>query len=372
MINARFKFTGNTIIPKEDCKRPFFRKTTFTEKGTEKKRKALAINFGVKESGGNAAFVESFGGVMDTIITFNSDNERIEVDWEDRFDEEIVADVASYRKYVVDLGEDFGGRKEFITQYDFNEFLGENLPKFDGRVVATGDYAKTYYDKNKTYYDKYTVRGVYAAKENSASRLSLMVDLYYSKDSVDKGDWKEDKKIYVNGYIMQYVNKDEGTKLFPMQTVFSGAKYDVENNERHKKLLDYKMSYIDIKGKKYVHIPWDIVIINGAEEVEFDESMLTKKQKEQIELGLKTLEDFKPNGSIYGDRVNEFRLFDPRLIGDFADGLLECDETNKEIEEMIYAPVQEKTMEQALKESKDKEEAPFDVDDEDIDDDDLF
>ena len=134
-------------------------------------------------------------------------------------------------------------------------------------------------------------------------------------------------------------------------------------------------------GKAMVHIPWKMVLLRGAEEADFDESMLTDAQKEQIELGIKTLDDFKPKGNIYGDRIDEFRLFDPKLEGDFADGLLEAEDKSDEFEERIYQPPQDETLDEAKNSSKNgkksnkDDEPPFDEDekkDDGVDEDDLF
>ena len=161
------------------------------------------------------------------------------------------------------------------------------------------------------------------------------MDLFYNKNSLDDSDFDENKKMTLDCYIEQYINKDEGRKYVPIQVVFSGAKYDLEN-EKHKKLFDYKMKYIKVKNKNMVHIPWEIVLLRGAEEAEFDESMLTDSQREQVELGIKSVDDFRPKGNIYGDRIDEFRLFEPKLEGDYADGVLECDDTADEFEEKIF------------------------------------
>lgn len=229
------------------------------------------------------------------------------------------------------------------------------------------------------YYSKFRIQNVFAAPEERKSRLMITADLFYNKDSFDDSDFDENKKITLDCYIEQYINKDEGRKYVPIQVVFSGAKYDMEN-ERHKKLLDYKMKYIKVKSKDMVHIPWEMVLLRGAEEADFDESMLTDAQKEQIELGIKTLDDFKPKGNIYGDRIDEFRLFDPKLDGDFADGLLDADDKGSEFEERIYQPPQDETLDEAKSNSKkgnksdEDDEPPFDKDDKNdgVDEDDLF
>lgn len=394
---ARFNFVGTPVIPKEkkDAKRPFFKE--FTKEDGKKKRKMLSMTFGVKESDNNMAFVEAFDSVQDTIKTFDTDNNKMDVDWEDRFDEDTVAAVANYRKYIVDLGEDYGGRQEFITAYDMIKHLNEWLPQYKGRVVVTGQFTRDWYGKKKQYYSKFRIQNVFAAPEERKSRLGITAELFYNKKSLDDADFDDTKKMTLDCYIEQYINKDEGRKFVPIQVVFSASKYDLEK-EKHKKLLDYKFKYLKVKNKRMVHIPWEMVLLRGAEEEEFDESMLTAAQKEQIELGIKTLDDFKPRGGVLGDRIDEFRLYDPKIEGDYADGVLEFDEEEQEdFDERIFEPTMDETMEEAKSKSKkseekkssksskskskkdedeDENEPPFDEDkkdnDDDTDEEDLF
>lgn len=383
---SRFSFCGTPVIPKQkaDTKRPFCKEISKKDEKTKETKKMLSMTFGIKETDMNMAFVEAFDSQQKVIKTMDVDNEKIDVDWDDRFDEDIIEKVANYRKYIVDLGDDHGGRQEFITAYDMIEHLREHLPNYDGRVVVTGQFTRDWYAKKKTYFSKFRIQNVFAAPEERKNRLLLTMDLFYNKSSLDDSDFDENKKMTLDCYIEQYINKDEGRKYVPIQVVFSGAKYDLEN-EKHKKLFDYKMKYIKVKNKNMVHIPWEIVLLRGAEEAEFDESMLTDSQREQVELGIKTVDDFRPKGNVYGDRIDEFRLFEPKLEGDYADGVLECDDTADEFEEKIYVPAQDETMEEAKKNSKssskakkdedEDDEPPFDKDDDDkdgVDEEDLF
>lgn len=378
---SRFSFCGTPVIPKQkaDAKRPFFKEITKKDEKTKETRKMLSLNFGIKESDMNMAFVEAFDGQQKVIKTMDTDNEKLDVDWDDRFDEDVISNVANYRKYIVDLGDDHGGRQEFITAYDMIEHLHKYLPDYDGRVVVTGQFTRDWYGKKKMYFSKFRVQNVFAAPDERKNRLLLTMDLFYNKNSLDDGDFDETKKMTLDCYIEQYINKDEGRKYVPIQVVFSGAKYDL-SNEKHKKLFDYKMKYIKVKNKNMVHIPWEVVLLRGAEEADFDESMLTDSQREQVELGIKTVDDFRPKGNIYGDRIDEFRLFEPKLEGDYADGVLECEDTADEFEEKIYVPAQDETMEEAKKNSKsskpskdeDDDEPPFDKNDDDDDSEDLF
>lgn len=383
---SRFSFCGTPVIPKQkaDTKRPFCKEISKKDEKTKETKKMLSMTFGIKETDMNMAFVEAFDSQQKVIKTMGVDNEKMDVDWDDRFDEDIIEKVANYRKYIVDLGDEHGGRQEFITAYDMIEHLREHLPNYDGRVVVTGQFTRDWYAKKKTYFSKFRIQNVFAAPEERKNRLLLTMDLFYNKSSLDDSDFDENKKMTLDCYIEQYINKDEGRKYVPIQVVFSGAKYDLEN-EKHKKLFDYKMKYIKVKNKNMVHIPWEIVLLRGAEEAEFDESMLTDSQREQVELGIKSVDDFRPKGNIYGDRIDEFRLFEPKLEGDYADGVLECDDTADEFEEKIFVPAADETMEEAKKNSKsakskskkdedDDDEPPFDKDEDkdDVDEEDLF
>lgn len=383
---SRFSFCGTPVIPKQkaDTKRPFCKEISKKDEKTKETKKMLSMTFGIKETDMNMAFVEAFDSQQKVIKTMDVDNKKMDVDWDDRFDEDIIEKVANYRKYIVDLGDEHGGRQEFITAYDMIEHLREHLPNYDGRVVVTGQFTRDWYAKKKTYFSKFRIQNVFAAPEERKNRLLLTMDLFYNKSSLDDSDFDENKKMTLDCYIEQYINKDEGRKYVPIQVVFSGAKYDLEN-EKHKKLFDYKMKYIKVKNKNMVHIPWEIVLLRGAEEAEFDESMLTDSQREQVELGIKSVDDFRPKGNIYGDRIDEFRLFEPKLEGDYADGVLECDDTADEFEEKIFVPAADETMEEAKKNSKsakskskkdedDDDEPPFDKDEDkdDVDEEDLF
>lgn len=177
--------------------------------------------------------------------------------------------------------------------------------------------------------------------------------------------------MYLNGYILQYINKDEGSKFIPMQFVFNASKYDM-NNEKHKALFNYKMEYLDTKSKTMVHIPWEIVLLHGAEEEDWDESKLTKAQMEQVTLGIKTVDDFKPRGKIFGNNVNEYRLFDPKLTNDFANGLVDSGYTERDFEDLLYVPVKDESVEDVLGKAETKVEEKSEDKTEDVEEDDLF
>ena len=57
----------------------------------------------------------------------DNDNNKIEISKEDRFDQEVIDTVASYKKNVVKFGDE---RKAFISAYDAVEYIANNIDEF--------------------------------------------------------------------------------------------------------------------------------------------------------------------------------------------------------------------------------------------------
>ena len=334
-ITSRFKFIGEALIPKKQ--EDFIKEWMGGQNG---KTKMKSLNFRIKESERNAAAVDLFGSKTDVIKTKSVDGNNIDVPWEERNQEETLRAVAFNRKFIVNLGEPFE-RKEFICSYDMIDYLSENLPNFKGKLVVTGTWEKNPYDGR--FYDKFRINNVYAAKPEEKSKLILTMDFFTNSESVDMSDFKSEKKIRLDGFLSQYDRDKKKNVYMPQSVLLSAEKYDMENPKHVDRWNLLKKYAVDnLSKKKMKHLKWECRYINGSEEVEFDESMLTSSQKQMIELGFKTLDDFKPKGSIYGDKIREVRLFTPELTGQFADGLIECEETIAEFEENVFsfAPIE--------------------------------
>jgi hypothetical protein len=358
---GNFKFTGNMIFPKADAVKPFVK---IFSGGENKKTPMACLNLGIKASDNNLSFVEMFGSVQNTIKTMNSNNEKIEIDWDNRFDASVIKEVVSYRKHIIDLGEGFE-RKEFISPYDAILYLKDALGQYKGKILVTGQWIKQPY-KGK-FYDKFLAQNFYAVTDDTKCKLSVTVDIYYNKNSIDDKDFKTEKCIYLDGYIKQYIGKDEGNKYIPQQFVLDGSKMDF-NNEKHVSLFNYRKKYMTTDKKTVVHMLWDVNYLNGAEEIEFDESQLTKAQKEQVELGLATVDSFKPKGNIFGNRVSKFRLIKPNLTGDFSDGIIDTELSLKEFEDEVYVfNATEERLDDVIKETENKKtETEVKIDDDDL------
>ena len=353
-MQNRFNFVGTISFPKEDSKRPFY--NSFTKNN----RKMRSMNFGVKSDGHNMGFVEMFGAETDVIRARNEQNDQLEIAWEDRFDE-------GYR-YSVNLGEGFE-RKDFLSPFDMIEYLKENLHSVGDRMMqVSGRLVKNFYN-GKTY-DRYQVQNIFVASEKAKPRLNVTLELAYNKDCVDKDQWKDDRKLYLDAYLSTYIDKDNGVKWVSQRVCFNASKID-ETNEAQKKALDFRMKLLDVSNKKMLRMGWEGYLVNGSEAVEFDESQLTDLQREAVALGLKTIDDYRPRGQILGERISEYRLTSPHLIGDYVDGLVDMDVSVSEFEdELMYVLPTEEKLSEVLK--TEKTEKKVEPKEEEIDEDDLF
>lgn len=300
--------------------------------------------------------------IMTKELDENGKNKSIEVQLSDTYKPEIVNQAADFMKTVIDLEEDFEKKKEYTsllfkirnhemkeekTQEDLDKikeyseqvkelannrielchmqdvikYLNEMLPSLKGKKVrVTGQVKSNYY--NGTNRLQYVPNFIELVPEDTEEQLKVTLDFFFDKEGID--DDAKSKKMYVNGYIGEKIKKDD--KLIPLQVVVDYTKIN-EEDEQHKMMLDFMKGIFKVKDKKQVHkIRLIISAVNGAEVVEFSEEQLTEKQKMAISLGLNKLEDFKPRGNTYGERVQELRVINADFKN-YVDGAIEVFET---------------------------------------------
>ena len=338
----RFSFCGDFKIIKDKL----------VESGMGKNQKPfLKIKF-VVNTGTDSAFVEAFAAVQDELKATDRDGEKYTVPWDERFNPDMVS--RSMYNFIVG---GFDERQTFLSQYDQIQYLEKVLSDYEGRVVVTGKVNKSYY--NGQWYDNYAIQNVYAASENDKPRLYIQGDVIYNKECVDTSTYAKDQILSVNGYIEQYIDKDHPKALVPQVFVFNASKVN-KDDPNQAAALSFREACIIPKSKKWYKLRWEMVLKNGQEEVEWDESQLTDFQKAAYKTGMWKLDEFKPTKKIYGERITELRLVKPALRDEYLNGPIEFggDQT---VESLIYRPGQVIT-------GKVKEEDIFGQDSSDIDD----
>ena len=339
---SRFSFTGNARFNGQDNKFPAYRSGE-----TKTGNKYHSITFFVNSDDNNSGTVELFGMKSSTIKT-TTDEGEVEIDWSDRKDSKVVESVVGYRKNVIQLEEGNENRKSFIASYDAVQYLWDNIDELKGKLITvTGRVTKNEY--NGKISDRFQLQNVYVAKEDKKPGLTLKEEIFFNKDSFDFDDFKESKRIYINAYTQEYMDKEHPSVYVPKTFVIDASKVDFDDEKMVKlfngRFMPLNLKYekgkltVNLKSNKYYKMMVDVNYRNGASEEEFTEDMLTEMQKSQLDLGLKTLDDFRPAGRTFGNRVVEYRLVNCDIRGDYADGVVTLDDSAEDFEDLIYQVV---------------------------------
>lgn len=277
------------------------------------------------------------------------DGEKLEIPFSKRFDENYVAKVAEYRKFIVDLelpgkryrlekaidkfkdgtitdeqmneigchtieevekalAESQKKRKEFLTAWDMAEYMQKvaNSDKIKDKLFKiSGNYEIQYSAKNDKYYRTFAPNRVYLASEDEMSISSANLDLFFDKNALDDSDFADTKKYHVNAKLRFYDGTYKGNFGCPITLTIDG-----NGDEKKQKLaegLKKKFAFPDDCEAEWRELGVKVDILDGVQRVELSEDMLTDEQRENIECGLITMEDIvkELGGNIYGDRVQD-------------------------------------------------------------------
>jgi hypothetical protein len=339
--------------------------------------------------------------------TENTQGAKLEIPWSERLKPETVDMVAEFRKVIVDLTTDKElkgklsqlryeirsleykdkltddeqeklkslreehrekavDRHEFIHSYDAIILLSTMLDTYkEHKFHITGNVNFSYWNGN--FYRTFEPQVIEIVDEDTKPQLRATMDIFFTKGALDEKDFKKDKKIYVDGYVLSRDAAAKKDAFFPQQFVINAQKVDMEN-EDHVRRLEFLKRKFEVKGKGVNHLQWQVNIFRGAEKVEFTEKDLTPAQKEAIEFGYNKLEDFAPKGGMLGDNIYENRLVKPNLqkvndFTDFSNGAIESEFT---VEDLEYVPVQQDKKKEEPKPEPKKEQPKQEVELDDL------
>lgn len=279
--------------------------------------------------------------------------EKLDIPWKDRLLDNNIQKVAENRKFIVDLEEHGrrvllqrlsdrlheGGsvsdedlksvgltdegqinealekskkkRHEFISAWDQAEFMKKvfDSGKYnDQKFFIRGTITKQYSDQNQRWYENLTPQRIYLADDDAEEYSTGNAVVYFNHDAVDDGSLDEKGKYYINAYTLEYDFARAKNIPCPIQLVVNKAANEGEE-KKVKRIVD-KFRIDDDKWKQY---GVEFSMLNGSQKVEITPDMLTDDQKEDLECGLITMDDIRREygGSVYGDRVQEYRVVKP-------------------------------------------------------------
>ena len=352
---SRFTFIGEISYSKKDGGTPLVKGAI--KEGSPWSKKALKIGIVDDDKNVGYPFMEYLYKTKDaTVKLFDSENKGHDVLIKDLANQSSIDLVPEMSRIILDFEEDFELKKEYtkdiyasreirnkevITDEDKEklenhqknlkekaknrfevahmdtaiDILNKKLPELEGkRVKISGTVNLNYYNENTRL--EYVPNRIEMAQPNEKSNLTITSKVFYDENSLT--DDEENKRIVINAYFGQKYKKQE--KLYPIQLILDYNKLDLEN-DTHKAMLSFLKSHFDCEDCEAIYNnKFLLKVINGREKVEFSEECLTEQQKQAIAFGLNTLDDFRPRGGVYGERIQEIRIIKPSLTDEYKDG----------------------------------------------------
>ena len=202
-------------------------------------------------------------------------------------------------------------RHEFISEWDFVDFIKKVIEsgKYSDKkfyIKGSGNYQ--YSDKNERVYESYVPTRIYLADDNAEEYCTATINMLFNRDSMDDMSVEEKGKYYVNGYMMQYDGSRKGNIPCPVTVTIPVAPEDA--NDRDKKKVEAIKRKFIVEDESWKELGIVVKMLNGAQKTEITDDMLTDEQKDDLECGLITLDDIRADlgGSVYGDRLQEYQF----------------------------------------------------------------
>lgn len=237
---------------------------------------------------------------------------KLEIAWEDRFDENILADVGDLCFITVGLEKTDKGKtfyKKFLSAYDAVAYINEHLSE-DMVVNVRGTL------KYSTYNDKTQVRKVINSialsriDDSSKYSAKFMQSLLLTKDCVGELD-KSKGILPIYAQVLDYVKELNGREIkgqIPFEKMFE-YEVDVNNTEAVNKLKDKVFKV----RKNVTQITFNGDLIEGGAMVTATMDDVPDDIKELIEIGVYTEEEALAKCSENGNREQRMVLRKPEI-----------------------------------------------------------
>lgn len=248
-------------------------------------------------------------------------------------------------------------RHEFISEWDYIDFIKKVIDseKYKDKLFfirGNGEYQ--YSDNQQKVYESYIPTRIYLAADDAEPSSTATINIIFNSESLDEMSVEEKGKYYVNGHMMEYDQNRKANIPVPV-TIVIPVPEDDEKGKKKAEAFKHKFMVDDDTYKEYGAI---VNMLNGAQKTEITEDMLTDEQREDLDLGIITMDDIRAEigGNVYGDRIREYQLVKPAR--GFTKGRQDTVWTD---EDMIIKPIEE-----AIPDSEDLFENEVVDDDDDI------
>lgn len=243
--------------------------------------------------------------------------QRIEVAWEDRFDDEIIENVSDFNLITVGLEKTTKGKiykKKFLSAYDAIAYIEEHINS-DAMIVVRGRLQFSLYNDNVQV--KKVIDRIELAWDDAVPSATFTQSILLDKDSASFKNVDKDKGVmYVDARVLDYVKEVNGVEIrgqYPFRHTFEYS-MDFSNQDKCKRIYD---KLFKIK-KGVTQITFEGEFIEGGATVKATYDDLPDEIKELVDIGVYTEEEACADCSTSGNRERHMVLKKPfiRIVGE--------------------------------------------------------
>jgi hypothetical protein len=285
---------------------------------------------------GTSRFMVEIGGgkwsdeSKNRILTFakaepGKKSEKLEVKWSDRKNPEIIEKVAGFKIYTCNLltydEQDelkAEGREEEVNKKNHQFLEQTEYAALVKRVIDSGKYNDAkfritgtidfqYSAKDNRFYRALTVQKMYKVPNDTPCKAEMTINTFYTEDAIDDTLYDDTQKYIFNCYTDYYFSSIKANRFVPMSLIIKGS----GDEKATKRAEAFKKKLTEFDDEATVRKCGLVVdMIDGAEEQAISYDDLDDDTKDNVDLGLISLEDAIKGlgGSIYGPRVTEYRV----------------------------------------------------------------
>ena len=246
-------------------------------------------------------------------------DKQIIVDWEDRFNDEVLEEIGDLSFITVGLEKTSEGKtfyKKYLSAYDAIAYVKEHL-KEDMVVNVKGNIKYSTYNGNTQVRKNITGIVLSKADDSSKYKATFTQTVLIDKDSASLKDIDTDKGVmYVNTKVLDYLkeyNNIEVKGQFPYDKQFEFA-MDFSNETACKKIME---KLFKVK-KGYTQTTFEGEFIEGGAVVTATWDDIPDDIKELVEMGVYTEEEALAKCTANGSKERRMVLKKPmiKLVGD--------------------------------------------------------
>lgn len=246
-------------------------------------------------------------------------DKQIIVDWEDRFNDEVLEEIGDLSFITVGLEKTSEGKtfyKKYLSAYDAIAYVKEHL-KEDMVVNVKGNIKYSTYNNVTQVRKNITSIVLSKADDSSKYKATFTQTVLLDKDSASLKDIDKDKGVmYVNTKVLDYLkeyNNIEVKGQFPYDKQFEFA-MDFSNETACKKIME---KLFKVK-KGYTQTTFEGEFIEGGAVVTATWDDIPDDIKELVEMGVYSEEEALAKCTANGNKERRMVLKKPqiKLVGD--------------------------------------------------------